>query len=228
MYDKDTSIRPEYKSYRHALTSIYKQSNLRGLYNGVTPNIVGSTIAWGSYFLLYDKFKTYSPNSSAFFNGFLAGLLTQCITNPFWVVKTQCCLQYENKPKTVIQVTKEIFDKRGVQGFYRGFVPGMFNTVHGGVQMGVYEWIKQKNPLKNQISADLLNGGFSRVVTTCLLYPITTVKVRLQEQHRDSSKIREVVPRIYEQHGVSGFYRGLGIQLIQKNCRKMFIKVSFY
>lgn len=236
VYDKDTSIRPQYKSYKHAITSIYKQSKLSGLYAGVAPNIIGSSLAWGSYFYLYDKFKTnsisknsHSENSQSFLHsklvnnsfthGFAAGLITQSFTNPFWVVKTQCCLQYTEKPKSMFQVTSDIYKNRGVQGFYRGFVPGLANTVHGGVQMFAYETLKSVNPSKNNWFADISNGFVSKVFVTCLLYPITTVKVRLQEQHKEAKVVggsRVVIKRIYKQWGITGFYRGLGIQLIRQ------------
>lgn len=242
VYDKNTSIRPQYNSYKHAITSIYKQSKFSGLYAGVTPNIIGSSLAWGSYFFIYDKLKqlqfseqtannlvntspvntiqktpfTSSLLNNSFSHGFIAGLITQTFTNPFWVIKTQACLNYSSKQKTTAQITKEIYKKRGFAGFYKGFIPGLANTVHGGVQMWAYEELKKLNPIKNSYGGDMVNGFFAKVFTVCLLYPISTVKVRLQEQHSEEKKVRVVVSRIFEQHGVQGFYRGLAIQLLRQ------------
>lgn len=215
VYDKDTKIRPDYKNYRQAFLSIYRQSGITGLYAGVTPNVFGSAVAWGGYFFIYDKLKSYN-SSQTFLNAVGAGCIVQALTNPIWVVKTQCCLQYERAHRPVSSVIKEIARKRGAAGFYRGFVPGLANTLHGGIQMSVYELLKRLNPLGSGRAADALNGGVSKAITMIILYPITTVKVRLQEQHRENSRMLETIRDIYRQHGIPGFYRGLPLQLMRQ------------
>jgi len=38
---------------------IYARDGLRGLYQGMSPNLVGSTFSWGLYFFLYGSVKNY-------------------------------------------------------------------------------------------------------------------------------------------------------------------------
>uniref|UniRef100_A0A914R7J9 Uncharacterized protein n=1 Tax=Parascaris equorum TaxID=6256 RepID=A0A914R7J9_PAREQ len=45
--------RPQYHSYWHATKSIVKAEGFRGLYQGLTPNLVGAALSWGLYFDLY-------------------------------------------------------------------------------------------------------------------------------------------------------------------------------
>lgn len=45
-------LRPKYKGIVHCLTTIWKLDGLRGLYQGVTPNVWGAGLSWGLYFFL--------------------------------------------------------------------------------------------------------------------------------------------------------------------------------
>lgn len=46
-------LRPKYNGILHCMKSVWKQEGLRGLYQGVAPNIWGAGASWGLYFLLY-------------------------------------------------------------------------------------------------------------------------------------------------------------------------------
>jgi len=43
---------PNYAGLGNAVTTIFRQEGIKGLYKGVTPNVWGSGSAWGFYFLL--------------------------------------------------------------------------------------------------------------------------------------------------------------------------------
>ena len=45
--------RPQYTGTVHAAASILRQNGVRGLYQGVTPNLWGAGASWGLYFLAY-------------------------------------------------------------------------------------------------------------------------------------------------------------------------------
>lgn len=45
-------LRPKYKGIVHCLTTIWKLDGVRGLYQGVTPNVWGAGLSWGLYFFL--------------------------------------------------------------------------------------------------------------------------------------------------------------------------------
>ena len=53
--------RPHYTGIVNAATSIFRQNGVRGLYQGVTPNLWGAGASWGLYFLAYviTIFSTY-------------------------------------------------------------------------------------------------------------------------------------------------------------------------
>jgi len=43
---------PNYAGLGNAVSTIFRQEGIKGLYKGVTPNVWGSGSAWGFYFLL--------------------------------------------------------------------------------------------------------------------------------------------------------------------------------
>jgi len=45
-------MRPQYDGMMHCMKTIWKLEGIRGLYQGVTPNIWGAGASWGLYFLL--------------------------------------------------------------------------------------------------------------------------------------------------------------------------------
>lgn len=46
-------IRPKYSGIFHCMKCVWQQEGLRGLYQGVTPNVWGAGASWGLYFFLY-------------------------------------------------------------------------------------------------------------------------------------------------------------------------------
>jgi hypothetical protein len=78
------------------------------------PNFIGSAIAWGQYFYLYQRFKELMRGRHTdrelgpwhhLAAGFSAGAVTATCTNPIWVVKTRMQTQM-----------------RGMEGNYRGLL----------------------------------------------------------------------------------------------------------
>ncbi|VDN27438.1 unnamed protein product, partial [Gongylonema pulchrum] len=45
-------LRPQYHSYWHAAKLIVRARGYRGLYQGLSPNLIGSAGSWGLYFQL--------------------------------------------------------------------------------------------------------------------------------------------------------------------------------
>uniref|UniRef100_A0A2K6FV58 Solute carrier family 25 member 32 n=1 Tax=Propithecus coquereli TaxID=379532 RepID=A0A2K6FV58_PROCO len=58
-------LRPKYKGILHCLTTIWKLDGLRGLYQGVAPNVWGAGLSWGLYFFFYNAIKSYKTEGRA-------------------------------------------------------------------------------------------------------------------------------------------------------------------
>ncbi|KAK0542641.1 mitochondrial FAD carrier protein flx1 [Tilletia horrida] len=87
-----------------ALANIVHRDGWKGLYRGITPNVVGNASSWGLYFLWYTWIKEYmaarngtlpdgrtKPLSAAqlLLAASESGAVTALMTNPIWVVKTR-------------------------------------------------------------------------------------------------------------------------------------------
>ena len=96
--DDGVQGRTKYTSIGNAMTTIVRSEGVRGLYRGVTPNVVTAGSSWGSYFLFYQTIKTRLQHGDAtrqlgtgdhLVAASVAGLMTLVFTNPITVVKTR-------------------------------------------------------------------------------------------------------------------------------------------
>ncbi|XP_034253799.1 mitochondrial folate transporter/carrier [Thrips palmi] len=224
---------PQYHGIRNALVTIYKQEGLRGLYRGVVPNVWGSGTAWGLYFLFYNTTKTWiqggDPNLQLNWPMHMAaaaeaGILTLFLTNPLWVVKTRLCTQYGNeKPlySGMLDCFSKIYKAEGIQGMYKGLVPGMIGVSHGAIQFMVYEEMKnwynnyRGTALSTRMNTSeyLFFAAASKLVAASATYPYQVVRARLQDHHHNYAGTMDCISKTWRFEGRLGFYKGLGASL---------------
>jgi solute carrier family 25 folate transporter 32 len=91
-------------NYGVAFTNLIKTEGVRGLWTGLSPNLIGNTAAWGLYFMAFDNMKHQIRNIRHVKEGKLkayehllaasvSGIAVLSVTNPLWVVKTRMCVQ---------------------------------------------------------------------------------------------------------------------------------------
>ncbi|CAG0916847.1 unnamed protein product [Notodromas monacha] len=227
--------RPQYNGVFDAFGSIYRTEGIRGLYQGVVPNILGAGSAWGLYFFFYNAVKSWlqegdprrdlgpAVHLAAATN---SGVLTLALTNPIWVVKTRLCLQYDASCKNYhgfVQTLGKIYRAEGVRGWYKGFVPGLFGVSHGALQFMAYEEMKTQYNLSLGRNTDhrletleyLAFGGLSKIFATMTTYPYQVLRARLQDQHRQYRGVLDVIRQIRTHEGFVGFYKGLVPNLLR-------------
>lgn len=230
---------PQYKSLKSAVMQIVKTEGIKGLYRGVTPNVLGSGGAWGCYFYFYNTIKTWIQGGNSkkslgpsmhMFAAADAGILTLVMTNPLWVVKTRLCLQYmddKHLPETLryngmVDAIKKIYRTEGVRGLYRGFIPGMFGVSHGAIQFMVYEELKNwyneylNEPIDSKLSTleYIFFAAVSKLIAAATTYPYQVVRARLQDHHHNYNGSVDCVKSIWRSEGIKGFYKGLTPYLI--------------
>ncbi|XP_031178733.1 mitochondrial folate transporter/carrier [Sander lucioperca] len=223
-------LRPKYSGILHCMKSVWQQEGLRGLYQGVTPNIWGAGASWGLYFFFYNAFKGYTKEgrqtelsaTEHLVCAAEAGILTLTLTNPIWVTKTRLVLQYNADPgskqyKGMIDALVKIYRHEGVPGLYKGFVPGLFGTSHGALQFMAYEELKRgynkyrKVPSDAKLSAleYITMAALSKIFAVATTYPYQVVRARLQDQHNTYNGVLDVIRRTWRNEGVIGFYKGI-------------------
>ncbi|XP_029447717.1 mitochondrial folate transporter/carrier [Rhinatrema bivittatum] len=225
-------LRPKYNGILHCFSTIWKREGLRGLYQGVIPNIWGAGASWGLYFFFYNAIKGYRKEGRSeslcatehLMSAAEAGAMTLCFTNPIWVTKTRLILQYDagvdpskRQYRGMIDAFVKIYKNEGVPGLYKGFVPGLFGTSHGALQFMAYEELKVEYNKYRKRSYDtklstieyITMAALSKIFAATATYPYQVVRARLQDQHNRYSGVFNVISRTWRKEGLFGFYKGM-------------------
>eukprot|EP01119_Soliformovum_irregulare_P009489 TRINITY_DN2284_c0_g2_i2.p1 TRINITY_DN2284_c0_g2~~TRINITY_DN2284_c0_g2_i2.p1 ORF type:complete len:255 (+),score=60.39 TRINITY_DN2284_c0_g2_i2:71-766(+) len=135
--------------------TVLKNEGVRGLYQGLTPSVLGSSMAWGAYFVAYTHFKRILQNRletvqlPAFWNiiaATQAGIVVGLALNPIWVIKTRMQIQTVNDAKAyrgIFDAARTILKEEGWKGFYKGIIPALLGVSHGAMQFMAYEEFKK-------------------------------------------------------------------------------------
>jgi solute carrier family 25, member 33/36 len=116
--------------------TIMKQDGPAGFFRGLPPTLVGIIPSRSAYFYAYNRLKSFLnptlPEGSppnALIAGFLAGIVSNTLTNPIWMVRTRMQLlidhtagqkQYAGYGDAIQTIWKE----EGIGGFYKGVYMG--------------------------------------------------------------------------------------------------------
>jgi solute carrier family 25 folate transporter 32 len=235
---------------------VQTQKPVASLYRGLTPNLLGNATSWASFFFFKSwvergitalKSGTGVLTTGAraaltpvdyFVSSGLAGMLTQAITNPIWVLKTRMISSDRSAagayPSTWAGATA-LFREEGIWGFYKGLGVGFLSVSHGAVQFAVYEPAKRMysarrwhllRPADRLGSSDragrdekritneatLVISTLSKLVAGAVTYPFQVIRSRLQNYNSEEQfgrGIRGVVFQLWREEGLRGFYRGL-------------------
>ena len=125
---------------------------------------------------------------------------------------------------------QEILRDEGFRGFYRGILTSLVQIApYMGILFGTYEATRTaftNYDILPPRTSDFLAGGLSGVVSKCAVFPLDTIRKRLQVQgptrgryiHKDipsSQGIIHCATEIIKKEGVRGLYKGLGVALLK-------------
>ncbi|KDE08552.1 hypothetical protein MVLG_01329 [Microbotryum lychnidis-dioicae p1A1 Lamole] len=173
----------------------------------------------------------------------VAGATGTIVTNPLWVVKTRFMTQTTgpNEPpySHTWDAIRRIYHTEGIQTFYRGMVPSLIGVSHIALQFPLYEQLKVYNrpPDGSDVpsSTILYCSSVSKMIASVATYPHEVLRTRLQIQKNVRTQTSGPIPhegatppvarsyegvaalfkRILRTEGPSGFYRGMGVNLIR-------------
>jgi len=221
-------LRPQYNNYLDACRKIIKAEGIRGIYQGLTPNLIASPLSWGLYFHIYHKIHPYfanttDPKRQFFLPNFLVGCITggtvMVITSPLWVTKTRLCLQYENSVKQydgMVDCLRKIYKLEGLRGLYRGFLPGLLGTVNGSIQFACYNFMKDYRCASLGLGFNdklgttdyLFFSSVSKVFSVISTYPYQVIRTRLQDHNVVYTGLRDCITQTWHKEGIRGMYKG--------------------
>ncbi|VDN00884.1 unnamed protein product [Thelazia callipaeda] len=221
--------RPNYRSYWHATQTIVAHKGYKGLYQGLSPNLIGSAVSWGLYFQIYHIVKNFCTREKISttvepLDNVLLGMITGAgillFTNPIWVTKTRLCLQYETqqiKYNGCLDCIRKIAKNEGFLSLYKGFVPGVIGTLHGAIQFMLYNRFKDDRLKRLDLPSNhilgttdcLLYSSASKIIATTVTFPYQVLRTRLQDHHIKYNGMYDMMSKTYKVEGVRGFYKGL-------------------
>jgi solute carrier family 25 (mitochondrial thiamine pyrophosphate transporter), member 19 len=125
----------------------------------------------------------------------------------------------------------DILRDEGITGYYRGIVTSLFQIApYMGILFGTYEATRTSFVMTNTFSprtSDFLAGGLAGIVSKCSVFPLDTIRKRLQVQgptreryiHKDiplyTQGILHCAKAIVQKEGLRGLYKGLGVALLK-------------
>jgi solute carrier family 25 thiamine pyrophosphate transporter 19 len=174
-----------------------------------------------------------SASATSFIAGAVAGTLSTTVTYPFDLLRTRFAAQGPTKVyASLVSGIRQIAKKEGSHGFYRGLGAANVQIVpYMGLFFTAYENLKPvlaNSPLPFIAlgSSDGVAGVLASVFAKTAIYPLDTVRKRLQVQgpsrsmyvHRNIPEYTTVagtIKTMLMREGVRGMYRGLTVALVK-------------
>ncbi|KIW07527.1 hypothetical protein, variant [Verruconis gallopava] len=235
--------RPTYKGIVGTLKQILKDEGLTALWKGNIP-AEGLYLSYGALqFLTYRTANLalesdalpfqVSPAARSFISGAFAGTVATTATYPLDLLRTRFAAQGTDKVYLGLRyAVREIRAREGTQGFFRGLVAanaqiipymGLFFTFYEGLKPLIHN---SPVPLDWMGSADGFAGIAASVLSKTAVYPLDTVRKRLQVQgpsrqryvHAnipEYSGVMGTLKLILQREGIRGMYRGLTVALVK-------------
>ncbi|CAO3646018.1 unnamed protein product [Cunninghamella echinulata] len=186
------------------MNNMIQTEGLGSMFKGVLAPVMGlaglNAILFVSYggILRYlqptiDNTTTLPSLAQVYIAGCGAGMACFLFSTPTELIKIKAQMSHTNKSSW--QVTKEVFYRNGIKGFYQG---GWITLIRDAPSYGIYFWVYEG--MKRYLNSDptqqgeaaawkyLLAGGLAGTVSWTSIYPIDVIKSRLQMQLIPSSQ----------------------------------------
>ncbi|KAI9661273.1 MAG: carnitine transporter [Bathelium mastoideum] len=245
--------------------TIAREGLARGLYAGVSAPLVGVTpmfaVSFWGYGVGKNLVKSFSEVRDEQYSvgqvsvaGFFSAIPMTVITAPFERVKVLLQIQGQKqlapgeKPKYSggLDVVRQLYKEGGIKSVWRGSAMTLARDGPGSAAyFATYEVIKRKLTPKNEdgkpgqlsLTAVMVAGGAAGVAMWIPVFPVDTVKSRLQSAE-GSPTIGGTIRDLYGKGGFRAFFPGmgpamaravpanaatfLGVELAQKAMTKLF------
>lgn len=173
----------------------------------------------------------YNKSAIAFGSGALAGVTATVLTYPLDICRTNFAASQKQQggPTTMLDFVRGMFRRQGLSGFWAGIVPSLCGIVpYMGFNFLIYETLVGDKTAFNAGVAGAISGSSSKL----LVYPLDTIKKRLQVQAYDSHHVQyqgtiDCFVQIVRQEGFKSLYRGI-LPSMLKNTIATSLSFSLY
>ncbi|KAF1808063.1 mitochondrial thiamine pyrophosphate carrier 1 [Eremomyces bilateralis CBS 781.70] len=233
-------IGPTYKGAFGTLKHILRDEGVSALWKGNVPAEFLYLMYGAVQFLAYRQASALvsgldlPSSATSFVSGASAGICATTATYPLDLLRTRFAAQGQDRIyPSILRSVHQIYTSEGVGGFYRGIgagisqvVPymGLFFAIYGSTQPYL---VSSSLPLSSIGSPDAVAGVIASVCSKTVVFPLDTVRKRLQVQgpermryvHRNiplyEGGVAKTLQNILKVEGVRGLYRGLTVGLLK-------------
>lgn len=193
-----------------------------------------SAIQFGCYQNM-DRFwsteiKHAHPTSVHVVNGAISGVLAAVLTYPLDLFRTIFAAQgVPRRYPTIPSLARSLYHTKGASGFFQGIGPTLLQIApYMGLSFGIYSTLDRLSNSKSiesrvltasKLFSYLGNGAVSGLVSKLAVYPIDTIKKRMQMQSVQRTPMYGTIQKytsswhcvktIFHYEGLYGFYKGV-------------------
>lgn len=206
---------------------------MSGFFQGIGSPLMGASIENACLFLSYNQFfnfliayTTLSKFAAILFAGAFAGSCTSLVLTPVELIKCQLqvsnlrlSLSEEDRNTSIIPTIRSILKEKGIWGLWQGqsgtFIRESFGSL---IWFGTFEILKNSFMSDTNESSTiktwqlLISGASAGVAFNGIMFPVDTIKSMMQTDHFG---FLEASRKIKQDHGIAGFYHGVGITIIR-------------
>ena len=222
-----------------SIITVLKTKGIFSLYRGNRVSCIREFPCSGLMFFLYETFKSklaFCPNwepelSHRICSGAAAGIIANTVTYPLDPIKALISSDLNGELGGIYKVCKSIYYRSGIAGFYHGWTATMCSvTPYIALNMTCFDLLKKAFGVATNspyfTTVNLMCGSFSGTICWCIIFPIESVRRRMQASGKASyvesyKGIFDCVTKTYSKHGFRGFYFGL-----PPACCKVFISAG--
>ena len=201
---------------------IYKEEGLKGIYSGFSSSVINVTISYAMYFFSYKMLRTWllkkKPQLTFLddaYASFLSSVIVIVINTPLWTINTRLV---KDKSKRFLDVCKQILNREGIAGFFKGASLSILLTINPVIQYSLYEFLKVKSK-SNKTLHFFLFGAISKFIATVFTYPILTLRTRQQlNEAKNKSLLEELFSMFQGENNLKSFlalYNGFFSKAVQ-------------
>jgi len=226
---------------------IFDSQGVKGFFKGLSPTLVGIIPARSIYFFTYEQTKrrlgkNLLPEGSvgnALIAGFSAGIASNTLTNPIWMVKTRVQLLADQAAGQraytgYADVISTILKEEGIGGFYKGITASYWGCAEGAIQFLIYEKVKKRVLVKQNERNEAIGlppttrhtklslfctAALAKGVAAALTYPHEVARTRLREQAREGvfryKGMWQTIGIVAREEGRGGLYAGMGVHMMK-------------
>lgn len=158
-----------------------------------------------------------SQLTHSFLVGCGAGVVGTIVTYPFDLLRTRLAAHESREFLSMSTTIREIFQKRGLNGFYVGLQPSLLSIV---ASSGFFFWsyslsrsAAEALPVEHLWGTEALCGLVAGTTAKALSFPLDTIRKRVQISHPPS--VIKMLLQQWRSHGFFGFYRGFLVSLLK-------------